>query len=132
MDENNNTGNDTGLQHTPLPYCQLYRTAITDLADLRSDELRVFLALLTIVEWNSNTVLFNEYNKKRLSEATGLKDKTLEVMVSLLSKQNYLLRIRNQLYQINPTLAFYGDEVSRKKVMESHNWKLAKKFKAKK
>jgi len=113
-------------------YTSLYREKAHLLLPLPNGELKTFLAALTLAEYNTNTLLFNGHNKKRMAELTGFKEQSIRVHLVFLAKKNYVLRIRNHLYQINPTIAFYGSEGEREKLVSGEDWEVKKDFKIKK
>ena len=131
MDEERKTGTHGGVIPTsPLPYCRLYRSGLEHINDLTSMELDVLLQCLSVVEWNTNRVFFNPYNRKNMARAIGITEESTRVAMVGMGKKNFVYKIQRQLYYLNPTIAFYGTDAAREELLEiGIEWKIKKLFK---
>lgn len=111
----------------------LYRSMLPHFNDLTSGELKLFLAVLEVLEWNTNTVFLNDHNKKTFAKRLNMTEESVRITMTGLNKKNFVHLIDKKLYRVNPKAAWYGEAAARKEIL-SGDWdwsiiKLPKRFK---
>lgn len=110
--------------------CSLYLQNVKEIKELSAMENNVFFHLITLAEWDTNIVFTNDYNKKNIADALNIKVISVRVTMVALNKMNFIQRVRNRVYRLNPMIVWYGTEEGRNKLLAvGLDWELKKKIK---
>lgn len=108
------------------PYSNLYHSGLEYLVLLNGSQCTVFFSILPLLEWNTNTVVLSTPVRAKLCKAVNMKSTSFNVLLSNLTRKNVLYKVRNNIYRVNPTLLWYGEEESRIKLVNSRDWSISK------
>lgn len=83
-------------------YVKLYMEDISRLYQLTNSQINVLLSSLKLVEYGTNVMMLNKFNKNKISKETGLSDAVIRNSITKLTKINVFKRIDTGVYQLNP------------------------------
>jgi hypothetical protein len=86
-------------------------------------EANVFFQFLTVLEKDTNFIFCNGYNKKNVADALKIKVVSVRVAMVGLHKKNFIKKIRNNVYRVNPTVVYEGADDCKTLLLTSNsNW----------
>src|SRR5271155_292797 len=100
------------VTRTTQEFLLAYVEAISKLAGCSGSQLKVVLACLRYVDYNTNELLLNPNRRNQICELTGLKRDTVNTVISKLYKKNIFIR-ENKTSYLNPHLFFKGRDLER-------------------
>jgi hypothetical protein len=116
--------------HKGADTCSLYLQNVKEIKELSAMENNVFFQLISIAEYDTNMVFTGDYNKKAIAADLNIKVISIRVTMVALNKMNFIQRVRNNLYRLNPMIVWYGTEEGRNKLLAvGLDWELKKKIK---
>ena len=100
------------VTRTTQEFLLAYVEAIGKLAGCSGSQLKVVLACLRYVDYNTNELLLNPNRRDQIRELTGLKKDTVNTAISKLYKKNIFIREKKTSY-LNPNLFYKGRDLER-------------------
>jgi len=83
-------------------FCKVYYNAVSKIAELPRSAQKVFDYLLEHMDFENRVYIPNQ---RELSDRIGLKLQTVRNAFSLLQKRNFVKKLGNGLYMVNPSIA---------------------------
>lgn len=86
------------------PYIKLYIQDISQLNGLTSNQSSILHEILRLVQYETNEVILNKYNRNKIVSALQTTDATIRNCIVALTKRKILYKIATGVYRINPYL----------------------------
>ena len=83
-------------------FCKVYYNAVSKIAELPRSAQKVFDYLLENMDFENKVYVLNQ---RKLAEKLELAYKTVRNAFSLLQKRNFIKKLENGLYMVNPAIA---------------------------
>ena len=124
MEQDTQYEDSNGVKITP--FTNLYHKGIEYMVLLNGSQCTVLFSILPLLEWNTNTAVLSMKVREKVRKQINMKQTSFNVVLSNLTSKNFLYRVNNNVYMVNPLLLWYGDEKARKKALKQRDWSISK------
>jgi hypothetical protein len=103
----------------------LYIKHIGTLAKLPSCELKTLICLSSHINWETGDIGLSPNIVDEVQNCSELTISSIRSAISRLAKKNFLQKVKNNWYRINPDIFWRGSEIKRQKMFElTYQWEI--------